>query len=116
MRLYSYAGRGLYAEQLERWLELFPRRQLHVIRSEDLFLQPVAELDGLADFLGIARMGASTFDKRTVQSKEPTSPLTPALRSRLSEHFAPHNQRLADLLGWTESWTATGVSEDPVPY
>src|SRR6188508_2786047 len=33
---HSYAARGRYLEQLERWWEVFPRERLLVIRSEDL--------------------------------------------------------------------------------
>ena len=39
-RRFSYRTRGLYAEQLERWYERFPREQLLVVRSEDLFAEP----------------------------------------------------------------------------
>jgi hypothetical protein len=112
MRLYSYASRGQYAEQLERWLDLFPRERLHVIRSEDLFAQPETALDELADFLGVARIGAVAFDRYASAPQETTPQLTPALRERLSDHFAPHNQRLAELLGWSETWPLDSLAQD----
>ena len=33
---HTYKARGSYAEQLERWLEVFPREQLLIIPSEEL--------------------------------------------------------------------------------
>src|SRR5205807_1568131 len=39
-RLWSYASRGQYAEQLERWLGQYPKDRLLVLRSEDLYEQP----------------------------------------------------------------------------
>ena len=36
----SYLARGRYAEQLERWLEVFPEEQLLVIPTEDLTQRP----------------------------------------------------------------------------
>ena len=37
---YTYLARGRYAEQLERWLEVFPEEQLLVIPTEDLTQRP----------------------------------------------------------------------------
>src|SRR4030095_1235607 len=37
---FTYQERGRYAEQLERWLELFPHEQLLVIPSDDLLPRP----------------------------------------------------------------------------
>ena len=110
LRLYSYIGRGQYAEQLDRWLDLFPRERFYVSRSEDLFSQSQNALDGLADFLGIARSGAVAFDRHGAAPPAAMSELTPALRARLSDHFAPHNQRLAELLGWSETWPVKSPS------
>lgn len=53
-RLHSYFSRGLYAEQLERWLRWFPRSSLLVIRSEDLFAGPAAIVAEVRGFLGLA--------------------------------------------------------------
>ena len=103
-RLYSYISRGRYAEQLERWLAVFPRERLHVMRSEDLFSRPAAVLDELAHFLGITPLGGP-LERHAVTPKETSPQLTPELRLELSERFAPHNERLADLLGWSSAWT-----------
>lgn len=37
---YSYKQRGCYADQLERYYRLFPREQLLIVKSEDLFERP----------------------------------------------------------------------------
>ena len=36
----AYLARGLYAEQLHRWLTLFPREQLLILKSVDFFQRP----------------------------------------------------------------------------
>jgi hypothetical protein len=112
VRLYSYTSRGKYAEQLERWLTFFPRERLHAIRSEDLFNQPAAALDRLAAFLEIAPVGGN-LERHAAATSESTPQLTPELRQRLAERFAPHNTRLADLLGWTDSWTTDPATTEP---
>ena len=37
---FSYVARGRYAEQLERWYARFPRQNVLVMRSEDLYTDP----------------------------------------------------------------------------
>ena len=49
LRRHTYVSRGLYYEQILRWLKFFPREQLLVIASDDLFGEPaavMAELSG----------------------------------------------------------------------
>ena len=36
----AYLTRGLYAEQLHRWLTLFPGEQLLILKSVDFFQRP----------------------------------------------------------------------------
>jgi hypothetical protein len=103
VRLYSYASRGCYADQLQRWWAHVPAERLHVARSEDLFAQPQAELDRLADFLGIRRIPAAGFDRHgTTGSGAP--PMEPSLRELLEERFAQPNERLGRMLGWATTW------------
>lgn len=52
-RVYSYAARGFYHEQLQRLLQLFPRENLHVVKSEVFFTDSKATLNGIYQFLGL---------------------------------------------------------------
>ena len=49
---YTYRARGLYADQLERWLAVFPREQLLVVPSDDLSADPGAAYASVLAFLG----------------------------------------------------------------
>ena len=51
---FSYQKRGLYGEQIERWLQYFTIDQFHFIKSEDFFSSPLNTLQSLYDFLGIS--------------------------------------------------------------
>ena len=51
--IFSYRARGDYAEQLERWLSVFDRDQLLLVRSEDLFRDPAVTLDRVERFVGL---------------------------------------------------------------
>ncbi|MBV8162032.1 MAG: sulfotransferase domain-containing protein [Acidimicrobiia bacterium] len=101
-RLWSYAGRGEYAEQLRRWLSHYPRAQLLVLRSEDLYDQPASTYARALEFLGLPAASLDTYRRYTRQAS--TAHMTDAARRRLTAHFAPHNQRLAALLGEDVWW------------
>ena len=97
----SYIARGDYARQLERWLDAYPREQILVIRSEDLYEKTAESLALVAQFLGISPEAPIAF---TAHNRTSGPPLDSAIRHRLSRHFAPLNARLADLLGWDPGW------------
>ena len=52
-REYSYVERGFYGEQVARALELFPREQLLMLRSEDLLAAPAPALAAVRRFLAL---------------------------------------------------------------
>jgi hypothetical protein len=98
----SYASRGDYARQLETWFGIFPREQMLVIRSEDLYERSPETFARVAQFLGISPDVRIPF---TAHNQMSGPPLDVAIRRRLSQHFAPSNARLADLLGWDPGWS-----------
>jgi len=66
-RLFSYVERGFYAGQLRKALELFPREQLLLLRSNDLKRDHRNVLRAVTDFLNIDPFPdlAARFDHRT---------------------------------------------------
>jgi hypothetical protein len=96
----AYFRRGLYAEQLERWLAHFPREQLLVIRSEDYFERPEATYAEVLELIG-ARPWHGDFRHR---NKASYAAIDPALRAELEDRFAEPNRRLAELLGPEFTW------------
>jgi hypothetical protein len=100
-RHYSYAARGDYAPQLERWFEFFPREQILVVHSEDLYQRSAETYARVARYLGIEPEIRGPF---AVFNQTSGPPLDRRIRARLSRHFAPLNARLADLLGWDPGW------------
>ncbi|MGI9659247.1 MAG: sulfotransferase family protein [Gaiellaceae bacterium] len=100
-RHHSYLARGLYAEQLERWYEHFPREQLLVLRSEDFFSDPPAIY---ADVLRFLELPPYELREYRAYNQKPYDGLSPALREELERYFAGPNRRLADLLGRDLGW------------
>ena len=57
---HSYVARGHYADQLERWLGLFPRDQVLILVSEDFFADTPGVVGQILDFLDLRRRCPAT--------------------------------------------------------
>jgi hypothetical protein len=99
---HTYVGRGLYAEQLERWLAVFPRDQLLTIRSEDLGEQPEKTYGEILAFLGAPAHSLPEYPR--VFERE-YGLMNPETRTMLERTFAEPNRRLEELLGRPLGWT-----------
>lgn len=97
---HGYLDRGRYADQLERWLEHFPREQVFVLFSEELFAGPERVLGELSAFLGIDPGGAALPHANAA----PGSDLDPRLRARILEELEADDARLEALLGRPLPW------------
>lgn len=108
----AYLARGLYAEQLERWFAHYPREQFLILRSEDFYRDQATVLEQALEFLGVSATGLpreQVYDRfdgylRDTASREGNATIDSETRSRLRAFFAPHNQRLCDLLGRDMAW------------
>jgi len=98
---YTYRARGLYAEQLERWLAVFAGEQLLVVPSDDLSADPGAAYARVLEFLGAAPHRLGSYPRVFERQYEPMSPGT---RARLAAEFAEPNRRLYELLGRNLAW------------
>jgi hypothetical protein len=100
-RLHSYLERGLYADQLQRWFEVFPRESILVETSEELFCDPPAVMTRVHEFLELPPHAIRRYRKLNSLSSGAMSPHT---RHKLVQYFRPHNDRLYALLGRDLRW------------
>jgi sulfotransferase family protein len=98
---YTYAARGRYAEQLERWLTVFPREQLLVVATEELGERPAETYASILAFLGAAPHELEDYPRVFDRDYEPMQPET---RAALAASFAEPNRRLEALLGRSLGW------------
>jgi len=101
VRQQSYLSRGRYAEQVERWLRYVPRERLLVLDARELATERARVHAEILGFLGLSESAIPDTEDRNVGEYEPMAPRT---REQLSEYFAPHNQRLYELLGRDFGW------------
>jgi Sulfotransferase domain len=99
---YSYLKRGIYAEQLGVWLEVFPKEQLLILRSEDLFEKPQRVFAQVQAFIGVPHWELPADYQ--VPNPSSGSLMRTDARLKLAAYFRPHNQALTDLLGRDFEW------------
>ena len=104
-RRYSYLGHSCYDVQIARWLDVYPRHQLLVLRSEDFYHDPASNYAKVLRFVdlpvGRVDLSAVTHPLSSTAANERLSPRT---EGQLREYFAPHNDRLASMLGDRFDW------------
>lgn len=101
----SYLSRGIYFEQLQAWMNLFPREQFLVLKSEDFYADPAAILKEVLTFLNVPVVESQLRKQEYKQYNNNTySKMDPVLRKRLLEYFEPHNARLYEYLGVNFGW------------
>lgn len=101
-RRHGYVRRGLYAEQLQRHLDVVGPDRLLVLFTDELKREPQATFDRLCDFLGLRRI---ELDMPSRHHTRDYDELDPAIRARLEERFAGPDRDLAELLGRPVPWT-----------
>jgi hypothetical protein len=69
--------------------------------SEAFFREPAREYQRLLTFLGLRPFEPATFDRHNGQ---PGRDITPPTRRMLTDYYAPHDERLAKLLGRPLGW------------
>lgn len=103
LRHYTYMARGVYADQIERWLAHFPREQMLILQSERLFEEPAMTYRRVLDWLGLPEHQLAEFpayNSRSYRGLEPED------RRYLEERFSEPNERLFELLGERFDWGA----------
>src|SRR5262245_55702300 len=92
---YSYMARGVYVDQVLEYHKHFPREQVLIIRSEDLFTDALDVFYRVQDFVGLQRWTPTYIRPINMgkYTKEPGQTL-----DYLQSYFKPHNQRLYDYL------------------
>jgi hypothetical protein len=100
--LFSYQARGIYVDQIARWQKLFPPERLLVLESGGLFKRSDEVYQQTLQFLGVRAWRPTEFRNHFDGGYKVK--MSSETRRRLVDYFAPHNQRLYDLLGQRFDW------------
>lgn len=98
---HTYLGRGLYADQLERWFAAFPREQLLVLLTDELAQDAAGTYRRVLEFLGVEVRELPSYPRIFEREYEQMAPET---RARLERSFEEPNRRLQELLDRDPLW------------
>ena len=99
---YSHVEAGIYIKYLKRWIEMFPKNQILIVKSEDLFENTSITYNKVLDFLGLSYHELSGYKK--FKERQYAEKLDPDLRKKLSSFFQPHNEELYEFLKKDFAW------------
>jgi len=100
---FAYVDQSRYGSSMQRWFEHWPRQQLLVLRSEDMYGDPAAVLAQTRKFLGLTQADTPAQDDLH-HNRLPSANVAPITRDRLWQEFAPDVGRLAALLDEPTWW------------
>ena len=98
---WSYMKRGLYGQQLQRWLGFFPREQFLIIRSEDFFSSTLLWMQQIHTFLGIRDIPPANLSPVN-SNKYPELPVS--VKDKLKDYFHDDGLLLQKLAGDNFVW------------
>lgn len=105
---FSYVTRGLYAEQLEHWLEFFPLERMFITSSEDFFRDTPGVFGRLTAFLGLSQWTPAAFSNFSYVASDRgagnQTSMNENTRLWLRTRFRESNESLFDLLGCRFQW------------
>lgn len=99
----SYATRSLYAEQLERVFEHFPRERVLILESSEFYGNPKRTLAQVLDFIGLDDAGLDA-DLTPVGVGTNRTKVDAEVYDYLNARFAEPNARLQDMLSRHFDW------------
>jgi tetratricopeptide (TPR) repeat protein len=97
----NYLARGRYIEFIKKWLNLFPREQLLILKSEDFYTNAATVVKQVLEFLDLPEYQLSEYPNANPGSYQP---IDESVRYWLSDYFQPYNQQLEEYLGTTFNW------------
>ena len=87
---------SLYVYFLQQWLNFFPKKQLLIICSKDLFTNPQEIMGQVFDFLELTEFSQQSYQAYNYGGKY--NQLEESIIQQLEDFFAPHNKKLEDLI------------------
>ncbi|MEZ5471432.1 MAG: sulfotransferase domain-containing protein [Marinicella sp.] len=97
-RVYSYVDRGFYLRQLRNLWKFFPKKQVLVLKNEDLKNKPVETLNKICDFLNITRF--ESIKPKKVHARPYDAEIKPKEKDFLKPIFKAEIKNLERELQW----------------
>jgi hypothetical protein len=105
-------GRGLYAVQLQHWMQAMQRfgkpvSDLMVIHAEEMRNSTQSVYNDILHFLNLPPFVLPDTAPRHETKIKSTLPMPESIRKTLERLYEPYNQRLYKMLGWENVWDSS---------
>ena len=98
---YAYLHSSIYINYIKHWLRFFPRKQLLILKSEDLFKDPIETYARVLKFLNLPKWDLKEYKIYNPNHYQKMDTIT---RNYLIDYFKPHNEMLYEYLGMNLDW------------
>ena len=96
----SYLYQSIYYDDLKKWFQLFPKKQILVLNVDDFDSKPQKTFERVFDFLGLSHYNVKLIHYNSQKNPE----IEPEIRKKLVEYFKPYNKKLYELLDEKFDW------------
>ncbi|GAE30933.1 sulfotransferase family protein [Alkalihalobacillus hemicellulosilyticus] len=98
----DFVERGIYSQQLNRWLQYYPFEQIHIIKSEDFFRDPQSSYKLVLNFLGVHDWNLDNYKR--FQYSMTSIQMNPKTKNELESFYKPYNEELINIIGPHYNW------------
>jgi len=99
---FGYLFAGMYLDLLKPWLNTFPKKQILILKSEDLYTNPNSIFNKTLKFLNVTPWELQEYKKYNYHENRLKIDIT--IQKYLADYFRPHNERLYKYLGMNFNW------------
>jgi len=101
----TYIRRSIYEPYIKMYYDLFDKKQIMVIRSEDFFSNTEKVVEEVLEFIGLPQDTFSVNYSTTPRNEGSGGvPMNEETKTFLKNYFQPHNKELFNLLGADLNW------------
>jgi hypothetical protein len=104
-KYYSYIARGMYYDQIQRWLLHYPKEQLLVVELGELNDDPKKQVARIFDFIGAENKSLESYEfKPANSSPNKDKKLSTATKQNLNKLYKSENEKLFKLVDKRFDW------------
>lgn len=101
--LYAYLDRGIYVTRLKHWMNIFPKKNFLIIKSEDFYSDPSIEYNRVLKFLDLKKFELDEYGIHMSGSFKEKQ-IDKDFRKKLQEFYQPYNEELYSFLNKDFEW------------
>tara|TARA_Y100000590_G_scaffold75538_1_gene83426 strand:- start:8707 stop:9534 length:828 start_codon:yes stop_codon:yes gene_type:complete len=100
-RMRSYLSKGFYDEQMKIWFDKFPKKQIHILSTEDMRDNPQKTLQDIFRFLQVSDYEIQNPENQKAAEYDE---MNDDIREKLLRLYKPHNEKFFQIINHRFNW------------